>query len=346
MNLSQVLIIKPPVLSSFDSSFVNHQASFNAELARIPGVILASSSNRIAGDELGRAFNVHRTDKSADTKITIRNMGVDHNFLTLYDIPLVKGRNFVQTDYNPDFRKLNHVMISETAVKALGFSSAEESIGKDISIFGNNWTIVGVIKDFHQKSLHYAMEPVVLLPTLGTYNPISVKVQSRDLSTTIAAIKEKYNNFFPGNLFDYFFLDLHFQALYNNDMLFGKVFGLFAAFAICIACLGLLGLSLFTTSQRIKEIGVRKVLGASSSSIVLLLSKDFVRLIIISFLIATPVAWYIMNNWLQGFAYRTSMSWWIFPGAGLLAIVIAIGTVSFQTWKAASANPVNSLRSE
>ena len=122
-------------------------------------------------------------------------------------------------------------------------------------------------------------------------------------------------------------------------MLFGKVFALFAGFAICIACLGLLGLSLFTTAQRTKEIGVRKVLGASSSSIVFLLSKDFIRLIILSFLIATPVAWYLMNTWLQGFAYRTTMSWWIFPGAGLLAVCIALGTVSFQTMKAASDEP-------
>ena len=139
------------------------------------------------------------------------------------------------------------------------------------------------------------------------------------------AIKAKYNAFFPGNLFDYYFIDDHFNALYKNDLLFGKVFALFAGFAIFIACLGLLGLSLFTTAQRTKEIGVRKVLGASVPNIVFLLSKDFIRLIIISFLIASPVAWYVMHNWLQGFAYRIPISWWIFPGAGLLAFFIAIG---------------------
>ena len=346
MNLSRVLIIKPPVLSSFDSSFISHENSFKSELTQIPGVLMACTSGRVAGDELGRAFNVHRTDKNPDTKITIRNMGVDFNYLNLYGIPLKAGRNFVQTDYNPDFNKLSNVLISESAAKSLGFSSDEEALGKNVSIWNKNWTVVGVIRDFHQKSLHYTIEPVVMMPFFGTDHPISVKLSGNELAPIVAAIKSKYNAFFPGNLFDDYFIDDHFNALYKNDQLFGKVFALFAAFAICIACLGLLGLSLFTTAQRTKEIGVRKVLGASSSSIVFLLSKDFMRLIVLSFLVATPVAWYTMNTWLQGFAYRTTMSWWIFPGAGLLSIAIALGTVSFQTVRAASKNPAISLRSE
>ena len=346
MNLSRVLIIKPPVLNSFDSSFISHENSFKSELTQIPGVLMACTSGRLAGDELGRSFNVHRTDKNTDTKITIRNMGIDFNYLRLYEIPLTAGRNFVQTDYNPDFNKLSNALISEAAVKSLGFSSNEDALGKNIVVFGKTWNVVGVIRDFHQKSLHYAIEPVVMMPFSGTDHPISVKLSGHGLAPIIAAIKSKYNAFFPGNLFDDYFIDDHFNALYKNDQLFGKVFALFAAFAICIACLGLLGLSLFTTAQRTKEIGVRKVLGASSSSIVFLLSKDFMRLIVLSFLIATPVAWYFMNSWLQGFAYRIPMSWWIFPSAGLLAVCIALGTVSFQTIKAAAMNPAKSLRSE
>jgi putative ABC transport system permease protein len=213
-------------------------------------------------------------------------------------------------------------------------------------VYGKTWNIIGVIGDFHQKSLHYAIEPVVMMPFAGTDHPISVKLSGNELAPIIAAIKLKYNSFFPGNLFDHYFIDDRFNALYKNDQLFGKVFALFAAFAICIACLGLLGLSLFTTAQRTKEIGVRKVLGASSTSIVVLLSKDFVKLIIISFLIASPLAWLVMKNWLQGFAYRVPISWWIYPGAGLLAVCIALGTVSFQTMKAAGMNPATSLRSE
>jgi len=346
MNLSRVLIVKPPMLTSFDSSFISHENSFKAELGQLPGVLMAGTSGRVAGDEMGRAFNVHRTDKNTDTKITIRNMGIDFNFLNLYNIPLIAGRNFVQTDYNKDFNKLSHILISEAAVKILGFSSNEDALGKNLVVWNKTWNIIGVIKDFHQKSLHYAIEPVVLMPFLGTDHPISVKLNTGDLASTIQAIKSKYNTFFPGNLFDYYFLDQRFNALYKNDLLFGKIFALFAGFAIGIACLGLLGLSLFTTAQRTKEIGVRKVLGASSSSIVILLSKDFVRLILISFLIASPVAWFVMNNWLQGFAYRIPINWWIFPGAGLFAVIIALGTVSFQTMRAAAMNPAKSLRSE
>jgi putative ABC transport system permease protein len=346
INLSKVLIIKPPILTTFDSGFISHENSFKAELTQVPGILAASTANRVAGDEMGRAFNVHRTDKNTEARLTMRTMGGDFNFINLYDIPLLTGRNFTPLDYNPDFNHLHNILISEAAVKSLGYQSNEDAVGKTISINNKNWDVVGVIKDFHQKSLHYAMEPLLFMPFYGTGNPISVKLKTRDLATVIESIRTKYNSFFPGNLFDYYFIDDHFNALYSDDILFGKVFALFAGFAIFIACLGLLGLSLFTTAQRMKEIGVRKVLGASISNIVFLLSKDFIKLIIVSFLIASPIAWYVMHNWLQGFAYRIPISWWIFPAAGLLAFIIALGTVSFQTMRAAGMNPVKSLRSE
>ncbi|HXO77546.1 MAG TPA: FtsX-like permease family protein, partial [Puia sp.] len=186
----------------------------------------------------------------------------------------------------------------------------------------------------------------VLQPFYGTNNAISLKVNSKNIAATMAAVKARYEAFFPGNLFDYYFLDAVYNQQYKNDQLFGKAFALFAGFAIFIACLGLLGLSLFGTTQRIKEIGVRKVLGASISNIVLLLSKDFVALILVAFVIAAPVAWWIMHQWLQDFAYRIALSPWIFVAAGLLAIIIALATISFQAIKAALANPVKSLRSE
>jgi putative ABC transport system permease protein len=203
-----------------------------------------------------------------------------------------------------------------------------------------------VINDYHQKSLRYPVEPTMLFPAYSTNSSISVKVDVKDLPATIAAIKKEYYAFFPGNLLDYCFLDDRFNAQYDNERLFGKVFAIFSGFANFIACLGLLGLSLFATAQRTKEIGVRKVLGASVSNIVTLLSKDFIKLVVIAFLIASPVAWWIMHNWLQDFAYRINISWWIFLTAGLLAVIIALGTISFQAIKAAIANPVKSLRTE
>jgi putative ABC transport system permease protein len=208
------------------------------------------------------------------------------------------------------------------------------------------WEIIGVVNDYHQKSLRYALEPTLLFPAYSTNGSISIKIDTRDISSTVAAIKKTYDAFFPGNYFSYYFLDQAYNRQYANDQLFGTAFSIFAGFAIFIACLGLLGLSLFATAQRTKEIGVRKVLGASIGNIVLLLSGDFIRLVLVAFIVASPIAWYIMHLWLQDFAYRIHIEWWIFAIAGSLAIVIALATISYQAIRAALGNPVKSLRTE
>ena len=345
-NLSQILVVKPPVLTGWDSTFIDKENNFKNELKQLPHVYGASVIGRTAGDELARAFDVRRTDKNADNKVSMRRLSVDADFLNLYDVKLLAGRNFGSADFNSDWNKLHRVILNESAIKVLGFTSAEEAVNKKIKLFGREWDIVGVINDFHQKSLRYPVEPVILQPSYGTDNPICVKVDAKDIATTVASIRTKFISFFPGNFFDYYFLDEKFNRQYADDQLFGKVFGIFAGFAIFIACLGLLGLSLFATAQRTKEIGVRKVLGASVGNIVLLLSKDFIKLVVIAFLIASPLAWLLMHRWLQDFAYRISINWWVFLLAGVLAIVIALGTISFQAIKAALMNPVKSLRSE
>jgi putative ABC transport system permease protein len=346
MNLSQILVVRPPMLTQWDSTFINRENTFKNELNQLPHIKGASVTGRTAGDELSRAFNIHRTDKNTDSRFTMRNESVDADFINVYGIKLLAGRNFINTDFNPDWNKLHNIIINETAVKQLGFNSNTDAIGKTINVFGKNRGIIGVINDLHQKSLRYPLEPTLFMPSYGTDNPISVKVDTKDIASTVAAIKAKYQTFFPGNFFDYYFLDEKFKRQYSDDQLFGKVFGIFAGFAIFIACLGLFGLSLFATSQRTKEIGVRKVLGASVSNIVLLLSKDFIRLVLIGFVIASPLAWFVMHSWLQDFAYRINISWWMFVLAGFGAILIALITVSFQAIKAAIANPVKSLRSE
>ncbi|HEX7458025.1 MAG TPA: ABC transporter permease, partial [Ginsengibacter sp.] len=335
MNINQMLVIKPPMLSDFDSSFIIKENSFKEEIKQIAHVKGATSSNRIAGDELGRSFDVHRTDDNSGNHFTVRNMGGDYDFLNVYGIKLLTGRNFSPADYNADFNKLHNIIINASAVKILGFSSREDAIGKSITMFGKKWDVIGVMNDYHQKSLRYPLEATVMIPTYGNYNPISIKVDAPNLTATMAAIKAKYEQFFPGNLFDYYFLDEKFNEQYKDDQLFGKAFSIFAGFAILIACLGLLGLSLFATTQRTKEIGVRKVLGASVTNIVMLLSKDFIRLVIIAFVIASPVAYFIMHQWLQDFAYRINIEWWVFAVAGLLSVTIALATISYQAIKAA-----------
>ncbi|MBS1596927.1 MAG: ABC transporter permease [Bacteroidetes bacterium] len=347
MNIDQMLMIKGPSLTKQDSTFSSTQESFKEEIKRIPNVKAVTTTDRPLGNEMARVFDVRRTDATdANMKFTLRRFGVGHEFLAAYNIKLSAGRDFAFTDYNGDWQKIHNIILNKSAVKLLGFKSDEDAVGKTVRFFDKNWDIIGVANDFHQKSLHYAIEPLIMHPSSGVYSPISVKVSSANINATIAAIKAKYDAFFQGNLFDYFFLDEKFNDQYKNDQLFGKVFGIFASLAIFVACLGLLGLSLFATIQRTKEIGVRKVLGASISDIVVLISKDFILLVVIALVIASPIAWFIMNRWLQDFVYRINISWWLFLLAGSLAVFIALATISYQAIKAAMTNPVKSLRAE
>jgi putative ABC transport system permease protein len=345
-NMDQLMIIKPPVLTEWDSTFINKTNQFKEELKQLTHVKGAATSWSVPGGDIGRSFNVRRADSGSLTRNTVRHTGIDYDFLNVFQVKLLAGRNFLPTDHNPDFSKLHNIIINKMAANLLGFSSPQDAVGKSILRGDRKWEVVGVVDDYHQKSLKYPLEPMIFMPAYSTNSDITVKISPADIPSTINAIKRKYEAFFPGNLFDYTFLDDRFNRQYKDEQLFGKVFGLFAGFAIFIACLGLFGLSLFSTMQRTKEIGVRKVLGASISNIVFILSKDFMRLIFFANLIAFPVAWWIMNSWLQDFAYRIHLSWWIFAMAAIIALLIAAVTISLQTIRASIANPVNSLRNE
>jgi putative ABC transport system permease protein len=344
VNIEQVLVLRPPSLTPWDSTFIDRVNSFKEELKSIASVRATTTSQRLPGNEMSRSFNVRRV--GTEDNFTTRRTGIDHDFIDLYNIKMISGRKFVPEDYNVSFRQLHNAIINENAVKLLGFGSPEDAIGKQFLIGQKQWDIVGVISDYHQKSLRNPLEPTVFLPLYGPNNPISVKVGSTDLKSTINLVKEKYESFFPGNLFNYYFLDEQFNQQYKDDNLFGKVFGLFAAFAIFIACLGLLGLSAFMAKLQTKEIGIRKVLGATVSNIVTMLSTGFLKLVLLAVILASPLAWWIMNNWLEDFAYRITIPWWIWPVTGIITIVIAMVTVSVQSIKAALANPVNSLKNE
>jgi putative ABC transport system permease protein len=346
MNIDQMLIVKPPSLTRWDSTFISRMNSMTHELSQIPGVRGAATSWNSMGGETGRSFNIRRVDQDNTVHFTMRNNGISIGFLDLYKIKVIAGRDYTYTDFNPNFDLLHNIILNESATKLLGFATPQEAIGKTILRGGHKWEVVGVIDNYHQKSLRYPIEPTLLIPAYGTYSTISVKVNTKDLPSTIAGIKKIYDGFFPGNYFDYYFLDAKYNEQYANDQLFGKAFSIFAGFAIFIACLGLLGLSLFATAQRTKEIGVRKVLGASVGNIVLLLSRDFIGLVILAFIIASPIAWFVMHQWLQDFAYRINIEWWVFAIAGLLAVTIALVTISYQAIRAAVANPVRALRSE
>jgi putative ABC transport system permease protein len=236
------------------------------------------------------------------------------------------------------------VIINQKAAAQLGFPAGEPIVGKKI-VWEKEYEIIGVVKDYHHLSLHEPINPTVYLPSVS-YSYFTVKTDAANLQSKISQIKEMYKTIFPGNPFEYFFADESFDQQYKKEQDLGNLFITAALIAIFIACLGLFGLAAFSAQQRIKEIGIRKVLGASVTDITGLLSKDFLVLVMIAIVIASPVAWWGMNKWLQDFAYRTNIDWWVFAIAGFAAVFIALLTVGTQAIKAAVSNPVKSLRTE
>ena len=345
-NMDQVLILPGPDLTSWDSTSIERINSFKTELARYPSVKSVATSGRLFGDRLSRSFNVKRVGSDALKGVTVSRMNIDFDFFKTYQIKLLAGRNFISTDSDSDGRKVKTAVINYAAAKILGFMNAESAVGQKFNLHNTEWEIVGVASDFHQQSLKHQMEPIIFQPYYQNGGYYSFKIDSKDLDKTIGKVHDTYKTFFPGNDFSYFFMDEQFNRQYKDDQTFGKITSFFSLLAVLIASMGIFGLSSYTISQRTKEIGVRKVLGATVSSIVGLLSFDFLKLVLIAIIIGSPVAWYAVNLWLKDFAYKIEIHWWIFVGAGILAIVIAFFTVSSQAVKAALMNPAKSLKSE
>jgi putative ABC transport system permease protein len=228
----------------------------------------------------------------------------------------------------------------------MGFKNPEEALNEQIFFWGDTFNIIGVLKDYHQESLKKDFEPLIFRLTPDARNFYSVKVKTSNMQDVIQKAESAWDLAFRGNPFEYFFLDDYYNEQYKADQQFGKVFSLFSLLAIFIACLGLFGLSSYTVVQRTKEIGIRKVLGATVHQVILLLCKDYIFLIIIAVGISVPISWYVMNNWLNDFAYRISLDWWIFALPSLVVIFIALMTITSHTFKAASTNPATSLRYE
>jgi putative ABC transport system permease protein len=278
--------------------------------------------------------------------IMINSFIVDEEFIPALKLQVLQGRNF-----SKDFNDSTGVIVNETTVKQVGW---KEPIGKYMTYPGNRdqrFQIIGVVKDFDVESIHNIMAPFALFyKTSNTYNIgttfIAASFESKNAKAILNKAESTWKNFAPDVPFEYSFLDKSFESMYNDEQRMGTVFGIFTTVSILVACLGLFGLSVYTAERRKKEIGVRKVLGASVQSVVNLLSKEFVKLVVVAAVIAFPVAWWVMNKWLQDFIYRINIEWWVFAVAALLALLIAIFTISFQAIKAAVANPVKSLRSE
>jgi putative ABC transport system permease protein len=273
---------------------------------------------------------------------------VEKDYLKTFGMQLVAGTDFTEADVQESLKPQKEAffgyILNEAAVKELGWTP-EQAVGKKVHL-NIDGVVRGVVKDFHFASMRKEIGPLVIFMEEFWGGQMMVKVAGNDLPGTLAFIASKWKVLAPHRPFTYQFLDDAFNGLYGAEQRIGRVFGVFAFLAIFLACLGLFGLAAFTTAQRTKEIGIRKVLGASVTSIVALLSKDFIKLVGIAFLLAAPLAWYAMHKWLEGFVYRVDVAWWLFAGAGALAGSIALLTVSFQSIKAALTDPVKSLRSE
>lgn len=317
--------------------------AFMTAVRALPNVKSVSMSSSVPG---GGNMGAYSKIQNVKGEMQIANLDlyfVDFDYLKQYDIKMAAGRMFSR-EFMTD---TTHAMIlNEAAVKNFGYRSPQDAVGRDFNQWGREGKIIGVMKDFHFKSLQQEIKPLSMRIEPNGCALISIKVSGDNLPGTISSIENKWNSLIPARPFSYFFLDEFFDKQYKSEQRFGKLFLNFAILAIIISCLGLLGLASYSTMQRTREIGIRKVLGATVANIVNLLSKDFLRLVLIAIVIASPVAYFSMNKWLKDFAYRIPISWWIFVIAAVAATLIAVLTVSFQAIKAAVSNPVISLRTE
>ncbi|RRB18405.1 FtsX-like permease family protein [Larkinella knui] len=322
-----------------EGDLASHYATFKQELLRMPGIQTVTFMNGTPTNTFGSTGNVQWTGKDPNTSVQFQFSQVDYDFTKTLKVK-VTGRDFSR-DFSTD--SVGY-LINETAARRIGY---REPIGKPLTLWGKPGLIIGVVDDFHQNSLHQAIEPFIakLSPT-AEGKSIIVRTQPGQTKQALASLETLWRQLNPKFPFSYKFADEAFQRLYHSETVVGTLANYFAFLAIFISCLGLFGLAAFMAEQRTKEIGVRKVLGASVPSIVALLSQDFLKLVLLAILISSPLAWYAMSRWLQDYAYKIDIEWWIFAVAGLLAVGIALLTISFQSIKAALMNPVTSLRSE
>ncbi|HET6993899.1 MAG TPA: ABC transporter permease [Chitinophagaceae bacterium] len=342
INIDQTLVVRAPIVVT-DSTYIRSMNALKDELNGQTSVKGVAISGSIPGESVDwNAGGIKLVGTDENTQKQYRVIGMDYDYMKLYGIKLIAGRGFSK-DYGTDE---NSVVFNKRGFEQLGLSKPEDAVGKKIDFWGQQYTIIGVSENFHQQSLRESFEPLIfrLIPDIRGY--LSVRTPASKAAQTISQVRSSWDKFFPGNTFEYFFLDDHFDEQYKADQRFGQVFGLFTSLAILVACLGLFGLASFTTLQRTKEIGIRKVLGASVPRILKLLYQEFAILLLIAFVIAVPVAWFTLGDWLQGYAFRINIHWSYFAIPFVTILVIALLTVSFQSIRAAIANPVKSLRTE
>ncbi len=346
VNTEQLLVIRGPEIGK-DSTYKSRRTAFWNNIAAQSFVSEYANSGTIPGNYYNFATSgfTQPGSKKGDELSSYSFAIIDNRFLATYQIPLTAGRTFTESEVNVEWNDNSKVMLNEKAVEQLGFASAEDALRTKIQWDERQLEVIGVVKNYHHTGLQHAIDPIIFYPQNNSAY-FSLRLSTTQLQSSIASLEKIYKSNFPNNPFEYFFADDNFNKQYVTEQQYSRLFITASIWAILIACLGLFGLTTYTVESRTKEIGVRKVLGASVFNITKFLSVDFLKLVVISIIIASPIAWFAMNKWLEDFAYRIDISWGVFAVAGFIAILIALFTVSSQAIKAAIANPVKSLRTE
>jgi putative ABC transport system permease protein len=364
--IAQVLIIGTLIIINQTNFFMNQPLGFDKEaiinvpfrvdslrisrldylkeklmsINSVKAVSFSSNTPIEDGNNIWSPIKFNHASKEADFKAITKF--ADNEYVQAYKLPLIAGRNLQPSPYTREF------LVNESLMKSLGIKHPDDILNKEISMWNGliKCPVVGVLKDFNDRSFRNELAPLLITTNVTMYNQAAIKLGTNNISSTLQSVKTIWEQTFPNFVYEYRFLDDKIESFYKQENQLAKLYKIFAAIAIFLSCLGLYGLASFMAVQRIKEVGIRKVLGATIGNIVYLFSKEFIILIAIAFAIASPIAWYFMETWLQNYVYRIDIGWWIFAAGGLIAIIIALATISYQAIKAAIANPIRSLRTE
>ena len=335
-----VLIVPIPERESPESDGVSKMRTLRDEVARLAGVetVSLSSTPPSSGAVNSTGFYFEGEDESQSKGTQVKQ--VDGNYISLYGIQLIAGSNL------QDYDTARGYLVNEELVRMAGFQNPDEIIGKTINMWDRKLPVVGVVRNFHTVSLRDQIEPTVMMNNIGSYRTMSLRVNQRDIKKVVGEIQSKWEAAYPEHIFEYEFLEENIRRFYEGEQKMSVLLTVFTSMAIFIGCLGLFGLATFMTNQKTKEIGVRKALGASVESIIFLFSREYVKLIVIGFLLSAPAVWFIMNEWLDSFAYKISIGPMVFVAGLSVTLLIATLTVGYRSFKAAIVNPIQSLRYE
>jgi putative ABC transport system permease protein len=341
VDIKNVLVLRGPTVN--DTTYSRTYDAFRAETLRNPDIEMITASTAIPGRQpQWNAGGIRRVSEGDDESNQYRIIGFDFNFLDFYGLEIVEGRNFSESFG----QNSQTVLFNESAIKVMGFDDYSSAMNVPIFFWGDTFNIVGVVRNYHQEGLQAEEEPLIFRFFRDANTFYSLKLNPLKVQQALGEVEGLWLRFFPGNPFEYFFLEDYYNEQYRNEIRFGTVFGLFAFLAIFVACLGLFGLASYTTVQRTREIGVRKVLGSSTGGAAMLLLRYFIIQVLIAVPVGLGFGYYIMSGWLRNFAYRIGIGWWFFLIPLLLVLIITVLTVGSQVIRTANVNPAESLRYE